>query len=93
MKTVIDTVTLALRRTQAQRQLPAPAQRRLIRHAAGVSLEAIARELNVTPTTVWRWEHGQRVPRDPERYLKLLHRIAAEGIGAFTTLGPDSTGS
>ena len=32
------------------------------REAAGLTLEAVAAELLVNPTTVWRWEAGKSVP-------------------------------
>lgn len=46
---------------------------------AGISRTEIADALGVSPATVWRWEHGQRVPRgEPAlRYAELLDRLSA----------------
>jgi DNA-binding XRE family transcriptional regulator len=63
---VADGNTLAGR--LAASRLPTPLQRRNIRIAAGASLRDVARELDVTPMTVARWETGSE-PR-------LAHAIA-----------------
>jgi DNA-binding XRE family transcriptional regulator len=63
---VADGNTLAER--LAASRLPTPLQRRNIRIAAGASLRDVARELDVTPMTVARWEAGSE-PR-------LAHAIA-----------------
>ena len=45
-----------------------------IRIAAGLSLREVAAELDVSPSTVLRWERAERVPRASaaERYGHLL---------------------
>jgi transcriptional regulator with XRE-family HTH domain len=52
---------------------------RAIRERAGISASEIARELNVSPSTVSRWERGERIPRPDvaERWARLLHVLAA----------------
>ncbi len=37
------------------------------RHAVGLSIDAVARELSVARNTVYRWERGERVPRPKEQ--------------------------
>lgn len=44
-------------------QLPPPPQRRLIREVAGASLRDVAESLEVSATTVHRWEQGRATPR------------------------------
>ena len=56
------------------------------RERLGLSQEGVARELGVTSTAVWRWEHGQReiapmvrrAMRDVERELKAKRQEGAE---------------
>jgi DNA-binding transcriptional regulator YiaG len=50
---------------------------RSVRLAAGLSLSEMARPVEVSPTTIFRWENGERVPRgEPAlRYLELLERL------------------
>ncbi|PKQ22322.1 MAG: hypothetical protein CVT65_13970 [Actinobacteria bacterium HGW-Actinobacteria-5] len=33
------------------------------RQAAGLSLREVAAAVGISPTTLWRWEKGQRTPR------------------------------
>lgn len=58
-------------------QLPTPVKRRAIRQTAGASLADVARELDVTPMTVLRWERGEAVPRRPRAiaYRRLLDEL------------------
>ena len=51
-----------------------------IRRVAGVTQAQLARELDVDPATVSRWELGARVPRDAQaaayaRVLKVLAEL------------------
>lgn len=68
---------------RARRDLPAPAMRRALRAAAGISLEAVAREVGVTRQAVGHWEAGSRYPsgRHLQKYLVLavLREHAAGG--------------
>ncbi|MCH7670473.1 MAG: helix-turn-helix transcriptional regulator [Acidobacteria bacterium] len=50
---------------------------RSIRIAAGVSLAEVARQLQVSPSTIHRWETGLRSPRAAaaERYGRLLRQL------------------
>lgn len=64
----------------ARRTLPSPDARRLIRVAARVSLQRMADELGVQPSTVMRWEQGLTVPRPQtlDRYAALLEALKRE---------------
>ncbi len=61
----------------ALKTLPPPEVRRLIREKAGVSLQRLADELEVEPSTVLRWERGQTAPRPRTliRYVQLLTQL------------------
>jgi DNA-binding transcriptional regulator YiaG len=58
------------------KQLPAPDEARRIRIATGISVVRLARELDVHPNTVARWEAGTRHPRGGAR-LRYAHLLAA----------------
>jgi len=60
-------------------QLPPPGERQRIRREAGVTLEALANELGVTPNTAWRWEHGYMRPSldHAAAYRALLDELQA----------------
>jgi transcriptional regulator with XRE-family HTH domain len=49
-----------------------------IRRNAGVTQAQLARELDVDPVTVSRWERGERAPRDAQaaRYARVLKDLA-----------------
>lgn len=63
----------------ADQRLPAPAQRRAVRRAAGVTQRRLAAELGVYPGTISEWERGIRSPRPAAkaRYARLLREIEA----------------
>lgn len=65
-----------------RKRLPPPAARRFIRESAGVSQDAVAREVGVTRAAVARWELDNRTPRGPNlnRYLDVLDRLARAGL-------------
>jgi DNA-binding transcriptional regulator YiaG len=44
------------------RQLASSGAGRMIREAAGLSLAEFARAIDVDPSTVFRWESGERMP-------------------------------
>jgi transcriptional regulator with XRE-family HTH domain len=50
-----------------------------IRESAGITASEVARILGVPPSTVCRWERGERVPREQyaERWAELLRRMSA----------------
>ena len=50
-----------------------------LRQRYGLSLTEIAEGLSISPTTVWRYERGDRVPRGDVavRYGQLLSDLAA----------------
>lgn len=60
-------------------RLPAPAQRRAVRRAAGVTQARLAAELGVYAGTISEWERGLRSPRPAAkaRYARLLREIEA----------------
>lgn len=71
---------VALQRTAMRRRLPSPATRRRLRREAGLTLQIVADEFEVSHKTVARWELGERVPRGEylPRYLALLDRLTQE---------------
>lgn len=64
--------------------LETPGEVRRIREDAGLSADVIARQLEVTPSTVTRWETGARMPRgaNARRYARLLRRLAGPATAA-----------
>lgn len=50
---------------------------RAIRKANHLSLAEVARDVGVTPTTVWRWETGKQYPRGAQalRYGSVLEEL------------------
>lgn len=61
------------------RRLAKTGAARAIRESTGFSASEIARELDVSPATVCRWERGLRVPgeHDAERWALVLKRMSA----------------
>ena len=45
---------------------------RLIRQRTGLGLSGLGRSLGVSKVAVWRWQKGERVPREPLIMLSLL---------------------
>ncbi|MFE2760941.1 telomere-associated protein Tap [Streptomyces halstedii] len=58
--------------------LPAPAERKRLRQAHGLTLEEVAATLDVRRATVGAWESGRTEPRPPQRepYAHLLKQLA-----------------
>jgi DNA-binding transcriptional regulator YiaG len=58
--------------------LIASGRARTIREDAGFSATALARELDVNPSCVIRWERWERYPRgaNARRYARMLRRLA-----------------
>ena len=54
--------------------MPTPNRLAEIRTAAGVSQSALAQELGIDKSTIWRWEQGKRQIRD-ETKLQLAARF------------------
>jgi DNA-binding transcriptional regulator YiaG len=69
---------------RARRELPPPQLRRALRKAAGVSLDALAREVGVTRQCVGHWEAGRRYPRGAalQRYVAALRLLQEEASAA-----------
>lgn len=63
------------------RQLARSGGARAIREAHGFSASELARELGKSPSTVSRWERGERVPRGEaaEAWARLLRRLLEGG--------------
>lgn len=72
----------ALGHARDRRRMPGPAERRVIRKAAGLTQVDVAAALGVSRVSVVRWESGARTPRGElaNRYLSLLARLAWEAI-------------
>ena len=49
----------------ARQELPTPEERRRLREEAGLSVRTFANALGVSPSTVARWETGEREPNGP----------------------------
>jgi DNA-binding transcriptional regulator YiaG len=62
------------KRVALMRELPAPASRRALREASGLSLREIAEACDVSAQAVCAWELGQRTPRGDnlELYVRAL---------------------
>jgi transcriptional regulator with XRE-family HTH domain len=85
----VETVTVKRRerellaRVRSRRQLPLPAERRLIRERAGVSLRELGVAIGVSHVAIARWEAGGQ-PAGPEhvaaygRILDELRRLAPQ---------------
>lgn len=74
----VDTL---IARSRTRRTLPEPRLRALIREGAKLSQREVAAALHVFPSTISRWESGQREPRDGEvltAYVELLERLAGQ---------------
>lgn len=72
----VDTAQID-RKVQVQRHRIDPAVAKLIRIAAGLSQDDIARALDVARSTVCRWESGRRRPsaEQAEKYYALLTHV------------------
>lgn len=71
-----DELLRKLRAKRERPQLPSPSMRRAIRTGAGATLAEVGQALEppVCPSTVLRWERGDRTPtgRYLEQYAALL---------------------
>jgi DNA-binding transcriptional regulator YiaG len=58
--------------------LIASGRARQLRENADLSATALARDLDVNPSQVGRWERGERYPRgaNARRYARMLRRLA-----------------
>ncbi|MCX4973143.1 helix-turn-helix transcriptional regulator [Streptomyces sp. NBC_00620] len=65
---------------QVRPELPAPAERKAVREAAGLTLAQVGSAVGVTAQAVGLWESGRRTPRGT-----LLDRYA-EAISAMREL-------
>ncbi|MCC3652736.1 helix-turn-helix transcriptional regulator [Streptomyces sp. S07_1.15] len=63
-----------------RRDLPAPAQRRAIREASGLSQGELAQAIGVTRQAVSHWEAGTRTPQGVllERYVTAMRTLREE---------------
>jgi transcriptional regulator with XRE-family HTH domain len=69
-----------LERVRSRRQLPAPAERRRIRKAAGVSLRDMAAAIGVSHTAVAAWEAGATPREHRGAYAQLLAELRTEEV-------------
>lgn len=73
-----------LERIAATSSLPPAAERGRLRRALGIQQVEVARDLGVSPQSVWAWETGRSEPsgQHRRRYAELLNamreRLAAE---------------
>jgi DNA-binding transcriptional regulator YiaG len=58
-------MTTLTRLLAAQKELPAAPERQRLREQAGLSIRTFANALGVSPSTVARWESGERDPHGP----------------------------
>jgi len=47
------------------------------RRRLGMTMQQLADALHTTKTTIWRWEHGQRLPRNTGIILDRLDTMEA----------------
>jgi DNA-binding transcriptional regulator YiaG len=60
------------------RALTSSGEARALRLATGLSLGEVARQVGVRPSVIFKWETGERRPRDSEdalRYYRLLRML------------------
>lgn len=71
----VDTTQLV--QVSRARQLSRSGAARSIRIAAGLSMSEVARAVGVEPSTILRWEAGERTPRGEAaaRYAALLEEL------------------
>jgi DNA-binding transcriptional regulator YiaG len=64
------------------RRLAHTGEARAIRRAARLPLRIVALEVGCAPSTVMRWESGERRPTGPKalRYLDLLDKLLREAV-------------
>lgn len=62
---------------RALRALVATGEARELRLRAGLTLREVGDAVGVLPSTVWRWEHGERTPRgkDLAAYVTILREL------------------
>jgi transcriptional regulator with XRE-family HTH domain len=63
--------------------MPTPNRLAEIRAAAGMSQAALARELNIDKSTIWRWEQGKRKISDDTK----LRLAALFGVSVAHLMG------
>jgi transcriptional regulator with XRE-family HTH domain len=76
--TTDEIVALAL-----TRRLAADGSARRLREENGLSLADVGNAIGTSPTTIWRWEHGERSPHG-----NLAIRYAAVLSGLIGISGP-----
>jgi len=83
----------ALLEQVAQDDLPAPAERKRLREAAGLSQAQIAKALDARREAVGNWETGKTEPRPPKRaaYARLLEGLAARFPAPASDVPPAPT--
>lgn len=58
-------------------ELPAPAERKAVREAAGLTLAQVGAAVGVTPQAVALWESGRRTPQGARlsKYAEAIHAM------------------
>jgi DNA-binding transcriptional regulator YiaG len=74
------TVDELVERVRSRRELPAVAERRRIREAAGVSQRELAKALGVSWTAIQRWEAGARPRTHVAEYAEALEKLASLAV-------------
>lgn len=66
-----------------------------LRKTAGLSRSAVARDLAVAESALWRWENGRRIPRGmhAERYYRLLAKLDRASTAETASVGDGENGS
>jgi DNA-binding transcriptional regulator YiaG len=61
------------------RQLAASGEAKAIREQAGLSIREQAAAIDASPSALFRWENGERIPRGDAavRYAKFLEQLTA----------------
>jgi transcriptional regulator with XRE-family HTH domain len=59
------------------RRLAASGEAKAIREHAGLSIREVAGAIDVSPSGIFRWENGERIPRGDAavRYAKFLRQL------------------
>lgn len=60
-----------------------------MRACAGMTIDDMAKKLEVTSATLWRWEHGEKIP---QRRKKWAIKRACENMGIYCGLSKEEWG-
>jgi len=57
------------------------------RAAQNLTQEDLAKQLQVAPHTIWRWENGKRLPRAPD--ARRISKLTGISVGELYQAGVD----